>query len=76
MQKLYYAAFNERLSDPHAFSDPVQELNVTDGREGYIEMEGISREGKNSVTWANTYFHELNAIQELKVDVFEAGEYA
>ena len=77
MQKLYYAAFDEILSDPHAFSDPVQELNVTDGREGYIEMEGIYRvKGKNSVTWANTYFHELNAMQELKVDVLEAGEYA
>ena len=77
MQKLYYSAFDEILSDPHAFSDPVQELNVTDGREGYIEMEGIYRvKGKNSVTWANTYFHELNAMQELKVDVLEAGEYA
>ena len=50
---------------------------MTDGREGYIEMEGIYRvKGKNSVTWANTYFHELNAMQELKVDVLEAGEYA
>ena len=76
MQKHYYLAYEEILRDPHAFSDPVQELNVSDGREGYIEMEGVYRmKGKNSVTWANTYFHELNAAQELKVDVSEAGEY-
>ena len=77
MQKHYYLAYEEILRDPHAFSDPVQELNVSDGREGYLEMEGVYRmKGKNSVTWANTYFHELNAAQELKVDVSEAGEYA
>ena len=77
MQKKYYSNFDEILSDPHAFSDPIQELNVSNGREGYLEMEGIYRaKGKVSVTWANTYFHEINATQELKVDVSESGEYA
>ena len=77
MRANYYAEFDEILSDPHSFSDPVQELNASNGREGYLEMEGVYRmKGKNSVTWANTYFHELNAVQELKVDVLEAGEYA
>ena len=77
MQKLYYSNFDEILSDPHAFSDPIQELNVSNGREGYLEIEGIYRaKGKVSVTWANTYFHEINATQELKVDVSESGEYA
>ena len=77
MRENYYAEFDEILSDPHSFSDPVQELNASNGREGYLEMEGVYRmKGKNSVTWANTYFHELNAVQELKVDVLEAGEYA
>ena len=77
MRANYYAEFEEILRDPHAFSDPIQELNVSNGREGYLEMEGVYRvKGKNSVTWANTYFHELNAAQELKVDVSESGEYA
>ena len=77
MQKHYYAAYEEILDDPHAFSNPIQELNVSDGRLGYIEMEGVYRvKGKNSVTWANTYFHELNATQELRVDVSESGEYS
>ena len=77
MQKKYYSNFDEILSDPHAFSDPIQELNVSNGREGYLEIEGIYRaKGKVSVTWANTYFHEINATQELKVDVSESGEYA
>ena len=76
MQKKYYSNFDEILSDPHAFSDPIQELNVSNGREGYLEIEGIYRaKGKVSVTWANTYFHEINATQELKVDVSESGEY-
>ncbi len=77
MQKKYYSNFDEILSDPHAFSDPIQELNVSNGREGYLEIEGIYRaKGRVSVTWANTYFHEINATQELKVDVSESGEYA
>lgn len=77
MQEAYYSNYNEILSDSHAFSDPIQELNTSNGREGYLEMEGIYRvKGKVSVTWANTYFHEINAIQELKVDVSESGKYA
>ena len=77
MQKKYYSNYDDILSDPHAFSDPIQELNVSNGREGYLEIEGIYRaKGKVSVTWANTYFHEINATQELKVDVVEPGEYA
>ena len=77
MRTKYYTEFDGILSDPHSFSDPEQELNASNGREGYLEMEGVYRmKGKNSVTWANTYFHELNAVQELKVDVLEAGEYA
>lgn len=76
MRQRYYAEFEAILSDPHAFTDPVQEVNVRDGREAYLEIEGIYRmKGKNSVTWANTFFHEVNAVQELKVDVLEAGEY-
>ena len=59
-------------NDPHAWSDPVQEVRP----EAYLEMECVYRfKGKNSVTWANTFFHEIGAVQEMKVRVLESGTY-
>ncbi|MEA2067746.1 MAG: hypothetical protein U9P12_00975, partial [Verrucomicrobiota bacterium] len=72
MQKEYHAALDEIRRDPHAWTDPVQEV----GPEAYLEMECIYRtKGGNSVTWANTFFHEIGAVQEMKVRVLEPGRY-
>jgi len=73
MKSAYYNAFEEIKSDPHAWSDPIQEVGVN----AYLELEYTFRmKGRNSVTWANTFFHEVGAIQELKVRVLEEGVYS
>ena len=72
MQKLYFSELEAIRNDPHAWSDPVQEVRP----EAYLEMECVYRfKGKNSVTWANTFFHEIGAVQEMKVRVLESGTY-
>ena len=72
MQNLYFSELEAIRSDPHAWSDPVQEV----GPNAYLEMECAYRfKGENSVTWANTFFHEAGAVQEMKVRVLEAGTY-
>lgn len=73
MKSAYYNAFEDIKSDPHAWSDPIQEVGV----KAYLELEYTFRmKGRNSVTWANTFFHEVGAIQELKVRVLEEGIYS
>ena len=72
MKQKYYAAFEDIQADPHAWTDPVQEV----GPDAYLEMECAYRfRGKNSVTWANTFFHEVGAVQEMKVRVLQPGTY-
>lgn len=72
MKQKYYAAFEDIQADPHAWTDPVQEV----GSEAYLEMECIYRfKGDNSVTWANTFMKEVGAVQEMKVRVAEPGTY-
>jgi arylsulfatase A-like enzyme len=72
MKQQYDAAFKEIQADPHAWSDPVQEV----GPEAYLEMECIYRfKGDNDITWANTFMKEVGAVQEMKVHVVEPGTY-
>tara|TARA_A100001015_G_scaffold74239_1_gene82367 strand:- start:11169 stop:12971 length:1803 start_codon:yes stop_codon:yes gene_type:complete len=72
MQKRYFSELEAIRNDPHAWSDPVQEV----GPKAYLEMECAYRfKGENSVTWANTFFHEIGAVQEMKVRVLESGIY-
>lgn len=73
MQSAYCAALADIKADPHAWTDPVQEV----GPKAYLEMEYIYRmKGGNSVTWANTFFHAVGAVQEMKVRVLEPGTYS
>ena len=72
MKDTYFNELEKIKEDPHAWSDPIQEVCEN----AYLELECVFRmKGRNAVTWANTFFNEVGAIQELKVKVLEKGNY-
>ncbi len=72
LQQRYAEVLKGIRQDPHAWSDPVQEV----GPSAYLEMEGIYRfRGDNAVTWANTFMKEVGAEQEMRIRVLEPGRY-
>ncbi len=76
MQSLYHKEKTAIWNDPHAFSEPVQVIGYDTPQDAYLEMEGICRmKGKNHVTWANTFFHEIGAIQEMKIKALKESSY-
>ena len=76
MQKLYDDEKRNIWNDPHAFSIPIQSIGDPEYPESFIDIEYLFRmKGKNRVTWENTFFGEIGAIQDILVNVFQRGTY-
>ena len=68
MKEGFYEEWSHILEDKHAYSDPVQIIGLEGVKTSYVEIEGAYRfKGKNNTTWANTFFYEVGATQELKI---------